>query len=165
MIILGIDVGVHGAIAVMRDGALADVIDMPVVKKTGKRAAVDRYALARIIDALGKEHITHAFIEEVWSTPRDGSVGSFMFGRAYEAACMVVAAHFIPTTEVTPVKWRNAMGVRKAQKKGDKTPSVQRANELFPKHSHLWVAKCHADRAEAALIAEHGRRVLSGATL
>lgn len=165
MRILGIDPGVYGAIALL-DGAALTVLDVPSVKATRSRSAVDRYELARMIDALASSgRIDHAFIEGVSSRPTDGHVGAFMFGRAYEALCMAVAAHFIPITEPTPAKWRNGLGIPRAEKPGDKTFVVARADTLFPTHAHQWRAKCHADRAEAALIAEYGRRVLAGATL
>ncbi len=164
MIILGIDPGVNGAIAVLSDGAL-DIIDVPtvtIVKSDKKRREVAVYELARIIDNLG--HVDHAFIERVGAMPRDGAVGAFAFGGVYWALRMAVASAFIPQTICSPVEWRNGLRIPRAEKPGDKTQVVARANELFPKYSHLWVAKCHADRAEAALIAEHGRRVLSGAS-
>ncbi len=162
--VMGIDPGVNGAIAVLSADDL-HVIDVPTVKCTGKRSAVDRYELARIIDRIASDgRIDHAFIEHVSSRPTDGHVGAFMFGRAYEALCMAVASAFIPITEVSPAKWRNALGISRPEKAGDKSHVIARANTMFPAYAHLWRAKSHADRAEASLIAEHGRRVLAGAS-
>ena len=163
MIVLGVDTGLKGCIAILRGTDDLELIDMPIVKATGKRSAIDRYELARIIDyhASG-EAITHAFIELVSSRPTDGHVGAFMFGRAYEAICMAIAAHFIPQTQVTPAAWRNALGIPRPEKPGDKSHVVARATTMFPSYAVHWRHKCHADRAEAALIGEYGRRVLCG---
>lgn len=179
MTILGVDPGVNGAFALIEDGVPVLVMDLPtvaVIKNDRKRRELDDYEFARMIDSAG--HIDHAFIERVGarggkptkpgddpSKPekRDGAVQAFAFGAVFGGIKAVIAAHFIPRTLVSPIEWRNALGIRRAEKPGDKSLVVARANELFPLHAHLWVAKCHADRAEAALIAEYGRRVLGAA--
>lgn len=165
MRVLGVDPGVHGAIALVDDGTLTvwDVPTVQVVKSDKKRREVDLYELARMVDALG--HVDHAFIEKVGAMPRDGAVGAFAFGGVYGALRMAIASSFIPQTLVSPAEWRNGLRIGRPEKPGDKQLVVARADTLFPKYSHQWRAKCHADRAEAALVAEYGRRVLTGATL
>lgn len=165
MRILGIDPGVHGAIALLDDGELIvwDVPTVQVVKNDKKRREVDLYELARMVDALG--HVDHSFIEKVGAMPRDGAIQAFAFGGVYWALRMAVASAFIPQTTVSPAEWRNGLRIQRPEKPGDKSLVVARADTLFPKHAHQWRAKGHSDRAEAALIAEYGRRVLTGATL
>ncbi len=156
---LGVDPGVNGALAILVDGELV-VHDLPTVangKGKGRRE-IDAYELARIIAVAGT--ITHAFVEKVGAMPTDGSIQAFSFGQVFGTIRGVLSAHFMPITLVSPIKWRNALGVRRSEKRGDKQPSVDMANQLFPKYNHLWRAKCHADRAEAALIAEYCRRTI-----
>lgn len=155
--ILGVDVGLNGAMAFLRESDL-EVVDIPTItigKSSGKRRReVDLYELARIIDAVPV--IEHAYVEKVGAMRGDGPVGAFAFGRTYGAILAVLAANFIPVTKVAPLVWRRGLRIP-ATSKGDKSAVVARANELFPEHSALWRAKCHADRAEAALIALWGK--------
>lgn len=166
-IVLGIDPGVNGAIAFLTDDGDLETLDIPTQsaargKSTRKRTEINAVELARIIDAAAPDH---AIVEAVGARPHDGSVQAFAFGKSFGIILGILAANFLPITLVTPQVWRKALGVAKGETAGDKRPSMRRATELFPEQAFNWAAKCNADRAEAALIAEYGRRLLARAAL
>lgn len=158
-VVLGCDPGLHGAVCLMEDGAILANEDIPTVecfRKSGKcYSEVDVYALANLLDGWIKRFVIihRATIERVSSRPTDGHMGAFSFGHTYGAMRMALASHFIPCEPVDTAVWRKGVGIPGRTPKGDKSAVVAKANELWPEHSHLWRAKCHADRAEAALIA------------
>ena len=154
--ILSVDPGLSGALAFMDVDGNIETIDMPVhrLKRNGKtKREVDRYELARIIDAHAP--ISHAFVEQVGAMPGQGVSSVFQFGRSLGIVEGVLAANFIPTDYVTPRKWRSALGVR-----AGKDGSRARASELMPRHAGQWIRVKDDGRAEAALIALYGAREL-----
>lgn len=159
MTILGIDPGLDGAIAVIRDGYLS-VYDMPVLKvKKGARKnnrEIDRYELARIIDAAVDGISAHAFVEQCQSQPGWGHMAAFKFGRTYECPIAILAANLIPFTLVSPRRWKN-----KLQVSADKDAARERASQWLPHCAKLWPLKKHDGRAEAAMIALYGARELA----
>lgn len=159
MIYIGIDPGIHGAIGVIYPSGLVSVFDMPIEsaargKSTKARNRVAAVVLADIIRAsVDVKAPVVAAVENVTARPTDGTVGAFSFGRCLGVVEGILGAFKIPIMYVSPVKWRNDLGIAKGIKAGDKGPSVTRATELYPDLAGEWKAKCHADRAEALLIA------------
>jgi len=141
--ILGIDPGVSGALAVYYPDhpMIIAIHDMPVDGK-----AVDGYELAKIIRQYNPEV---AFIEAVHSFSGQGVSSSFNFGCSYGVARGVVAACGIPTTLVSPQKWKRELELSK-----DKNQSLEMAR-LWP-DSDKFKRKKDDGRAEAALIAMYG---------
>ncbi len=152
MVILGIDPGLTGALALLSDGVV-EVFDMPTLKVLKSREVVWP-EVARWIDAAG--HIDHAVIERVATRPKMGKVGAFTFGYVAGGLRGIVSAHFIPITMVTPQRWKRDMGVPKA-----KDAARARASELLPSYCNLFVRVKDHGRAEAALIALWGERSLA----
>ena len=158
-VVLGVDPGLNGAIAFLDDAGALEVFDMPVhrLKRGGKaKREIDRYELARIVDAQGL--ITHAFVELVGAMPGQGVTSMFQFGRSLGIVEGVLSAGFVPIDYVTPRKWRAAMGVR-----AGKDGSRARASALMPRHASSWTRVKDDGRAEAVLIALWGARELGGA--
>lgn len=150
--ILGVDPGLSGAIAVFDGGDLVSVYDMPtldITKGKTKRRELDAANLAR---TFGLGVVDHVFVEQVGAMPRQGVSSTFSFGKSYGIIIGILAALQIPMTLVTPQKWKKAL-----QLGSDKEVSRRRALQLWPQHAELFKLKTHADRAEAALIAEWGR--------
>ena len=152
--ILGVDPGLGGALAFLGAGGALEVFDMPVhrLKRGGKtKREIDRYELARIVDAHGP--VAHAFVEQVGAMPGQGVTSMFQFGRSLGIVEGVLSAGFIPIDYVTPRKWRSGLGVR-----AGKDGSRARASALMPGHAELWTRVKDDGRAEAALIALYGQR-------
>ena len=150
MKLIGIDVGVNGALANLdpQAGSL-DVIDMPTLNLTKSRRALDPTALANYFDQFSGEKVI-VFIELSWPRPDDGAIAAFTFGMNYGIALMWAVANFIRTEKVSPQKWKRDMGIPAG---AGKDASRGRASQLMPRHAHFWPLKKHDGRAEAALIA------------
>jgi crossover junction endodeoxyribonuclease RuvC len=152
MILLGIDVGLRGALALVgADGELLDVHDMPVLADGPRgRAAVNGPLLAEIVF---RTHAQAAYIELVGARPGEGPSGAFSFGRSRGIIEGVCAAAGLPTTLLTPPVWRRAVGI--AQGAG-KDASRSEAIRRWPARADLFARKVDDGRAEACLIAVAG---------
>ena len=112
MIIAGIDIGVHGAIAILHVGErrpTVEVHDMPIlhdgpVTKAGKRRATINGPLLAAI--MAQSHADHAYVEHVAARPGEGAVGAFSFGRCRGIIEGVCAGLSIPVTFLTPAVWK-----------------------------------------------------------
>jgi len=153
MRVLGVDPGLDGALAI-HDGASLTVYDMPVVQARSRGRELDHTELARILDAAG--HLDHAVLEQAWPRPGEAASRAAKQGATWGAVRGVIAAQFIPITVVSPQKWAKALHVAKG-----KDASRARASELMPAHAHLWQRKRDDGRAEAALMAVYGLRMLT----
>jgi crossover junction endodeoxyribonuclease RuvC len=151
MSVIGIDIGVVGAVAVLSsEGELLKVEDMPVLR-TGpmNRATVSAPLLAEIIRAAGA---THAFVEYVGARPGEGAVGAFAFGRARGVIEGVCGAVGVPVTFLTPPCWKRAVGISG----GDKDRSRGEAVRRWPGQANLFARVRDNGRSDAALIALAG---------
>lgn len=142
----------------MFDGSSLIVEDVPTTTfKSGKKnkTVIVIPALADLFNVLFSG-ADHAFIEQVGAMPGQGVTSMFTFGKAAGCLEMGVAMCQVPYTMVTPAKWKMALGLNdKAEK------SILRANQLFPKYTSLFARKMDHNRAEAALIAWYGYRMLT----
>jgi crossover junction endodeoxyribonuclease RuvC len=154
MRILGIDPGAHGAIALLVDGKLTEVADMPTTTYKGK-ARIDAAALAVLIRRLAP---TEAWLERVAAMPGQGVSSMFAFGMAYGAVLGVLGALAVPVNMAAPAQWKAALRVPR-----DKGAARGRASELVPDGVRFWPLAKHDGRAEAALIACYGFRQGNGA--
>lgn len=110
-----------------------------------------------IISELASGNV-HLFIEHVHSMPGQGVASMFNFGKHYGMLRGMVIASQIPFESVQPLKWQTEFGLKK--KKGEtntqkKNRHKAKAQELFP------TLKITHATADAILIAEYGRRVMS----
>jgi len=155
-IVLGIDIGVVGAIAVMTaDGELIAIEDMPVLADgPAGRRAVNPALLAEII---ANSTADHAFIEYVGARPGEGAVGAFAFGRSRGVIEGVLAACGVPATHIAPAAWKRAVGIPPGRD-GAKDAARAKAIALWPKGARLFARVKDDGRAEAALIALAGMR-------
>lgn len=152
---LGVDVGNNGAIALIVDGKLEQVVDMPIVEiqrgKTVKRQ-VSAQALVGIIKDMNP---THAAVEKVASMPNQGVASMFAFGRSAGVIEGVLAALEVPVSYVQPAVWARTMN-----KGYGKDASRHRAMELHPDKQEWFKLVKHDGRAEAVLIAMWGEKQL-----
>ena len=151
--IIGIDVGLNGAIAMMRGETLTGVVDMPTVTLDRNGKAKRQISIPELIAILDEFKPEEAYIEKVFAMAGQGVTSVFSFGRSLGAIEGVIAARLIKTTLVTPQVWQKAMGVT-----GGKDGARARAMEVFPWQASLFKLKKHDGRADAALIAAWGLR-------
>jgi crossover junction endodeoxyribonuclease RuvC len=155
MIILGIDPGLSGALALYDTSEqTVEVFDMPVlelVRNGKKKGEVSAQALANLLAATT---IKAAFVERVNAMPGQGVTSVFSFGRSTGIVEGILAAYDIPTTLVTPQAWQKAVGQR-----AGKDGSRERAMQLFPAQVGLFQRKKDDGRSDAALIAYYGAKL------
>ncbi len=153
-IVLGIDPGVRGAIAVLNiNGDLLSIEDMPALPDGAKgRYAVNAPLLA---SAVYKSHAKLAFCELVAARPGEGVVGAFGFGRSRGVIEGVLAAAGIPVVMLTPPSWKRLVGIQAgtaAPKHAARIEAIRR----WPGKADLFARIKDDGRAEAALIGVAG---------
>lgn len=143
MIIIGIDPGLNGAIALLRHGQLVYADDLPVVDKR-----ISAQLLTDWFHDIQPDRPDLAIIEKVHAMPKQGVVSTFNFGRALGTIEGVLGALRIPTIHTPPTTWKRLAGIT-----ADKNTARQKAIDLWPEQAHLFARIKDADRAEAALLA------------
>jgi len=151
--IIGVDVGLDGAIAMMNGTDLIKVLDMPTVTLDRNGKAKRQISIPELIEIIDEFKPEEAYIEKVFAMSGQGVTSVFSFGRSLGAIEGVIAARSIKSTLITPQTWQKAMGVS-----GGKDGSRARAMELFPYQMDFFKLKKHDGRADAALIACWGLR-------
>ena len=171
MIAIGVDPGLHGAIAVVdtEKGRVLEVVDIPTfetfVGKKKRRRLDEAQLLNEVIRINGLYHEPHSAallvtIEQVGPQPKDGAVGAFAFGVVYGSIRMAFKAAGYRSEHARPQDWKKALHVPAL-----KDAAVSRADDLFPQDGGLWRGPrggALPDRAEAAMIARYGAEKLSG---
>lgn len=141
---VGIDPGVSGGIAALRDGVMA-CWKMPDTE-------ADIYQL---FDLLRDDRDCHAFVEHVHSMPQDGVRSAFTFGCNYGALRMALTAAGIPWEPVPPSTWLREMKLKK--QKGETETSWKNRHKAMAQRMWPSVTVTHAV-ADAMLLAECCRR-------
>lgn len=146
MIVIGIDPGLTGALAVLtHDGAVERLADLPVIRDRSL-AWIDGAELqSTLLDAL-RGRTARAVVERVSAMPKQGIASAFTFGVGFGSILGVLRALQIRIELVTPATWKRALGLS-----SDKHASLHKARLLFPT-ADLNLAK-HDGRAEALLLA------------
>ena len=149
----GIDVGNNGAIALVVDGVLDSVVDMPVVEIKRGRTTKRQVSAQALVGIIKEMNPTQAAVEKVGSMPNQGVSSTFAFGRSAGVIEGVLAALGVPVTYVQPAVWAKSMN-----KGYGKDASRHRAMELFPDKQDWFKLVKHDGRAEAVLIAMWGAK-------
>lgn len=152
--IVGIDVGVTGAIAFINQHDPSDyiVLDIPAELKVTngkKRRSVDFASLVTLLEEYLPE-IATCFVEAVHPMHTNGSIASFKLGQSYGGVVGVLTALKLPVSLVTPQVWKKHHNLLKK----DKSIALAYARSFYGT-SRLNRAKDH-NRAEALLIARYG---------
>lgn len=164
--ILGIDPGLTGALAMLDDdGKVRAVYDTPVAAKThGKGNEVDASGMFRLLEDLATT-VDQVFIERVWAMRRpdksgkpQGGTSLFGFGDTNGCTRMGLVAASLPFEWVLPAQWKTWAGLKGKPKDASRTLAIQRHPEVADQLSR----KKDDGRAEAILIADYGRHQLQG---
>jgi crossover junction endodeoxyribonuclease RuvC len=153
-LVLGIDIGVVGAIAVLSHSReLVSILDMPVLADgPAGRRSVNAPLLAEIIS---QSSATAAYVEYVSARPKEGAVGAFAFGRSRGVVEGVLAAAGLPVAFLTPPAWKRLVGIPPGRD-GAKDAARAEAIRRWPAKAALFARVKDDGRAEAALIAVAG---------
>lgn len=150
--VLGVDVGVTGALAWLDTTGELVIEDMPAVEHFtaagGKRRHVNP---DRLIELLSSRHADRAYIEKQWGQKGDGAIQAFGLGYAYGCLQTALGAALIVREPVASMTWRRWLKVPQGKAGG-----LHRARELFPAYGHYFKREKDHGRADAALIALWG---------
>ena len=151
MRIFGIDPGIAGAIAILDEKKIIDVIDLPTMadgkknKKQLNSAHLSQYISDNIID-LNK---TVVVVEQVNAMPGQGVTSMFNFGQSFGILKGICSAMQLPMYFVRPAKWKKYFNLINSEKDASRT----RAIEIFPYFSSQLSKKKDCNKADAILIA------------
>jgi crossover junction endodeoxyribonuclease RuvC len=144
--LLGIDPGISGAIAVL-DLETLDLIDGFVLPSGDGRINVAD--LLDHLDDLAPLPIGQVVIENVHSMPRQGVSTTFTFGRAFGTIEGVMLARRVPVDYIAPHVWKKKLSMPKDDKDGPR----QWARRRWPQ-SDLFGTKVRGQAiADAAALA------------
>jgi crossover junction endodeoxyribonuclease RuvC len=142
-LILGIDPGAHGAIAVLDEGGgLLEVLDMPSTPEANGRTATNAPLPAVL---LSRAHARIAFCEFVGARPTDAKVAAFAFGRARGVIEGCAGALGLPIVFLTPPTWKRLADIPPGAENKDLART--RAIARWPAHADLFARKCDTDHA------------------
>lgn len=156
--ILGIDPGVNGAAALVWPNGNIMVQDMPCHKEyvgSSWRSRIDTSELVTILHVMEFFAPVAAFVEQVHGRP--GFQSSKIGVLCHSAGLVegILNAFKIPVHLVPPHVWKGRMSLN-----SDKGKSRETAAKLFPDNADLFKRVKDDGRAEAALIAMYGLRLL-----
>jgi crossover junction endodeoxyribonuclease RuvC len=153
-IIIGIDPGVTGAIAVLdyNTAKLSSLVDMPTRKNLKGRNDVDSKELYEWFRKL-KSSIVMVGIENVTAFATKSLAAAFTFGAAAYAPRAVCEVLDIPYRMFTSVEWKKWYKLSGKDKDGSRVLAIQRYPEADI------TKKSHHNRAEALLIAEYALKL------
>lgn len=148
MIIVGVDPGASGCIAVLVDGEYSGHMHMPTMK-VGNNTRVNAAALAAYLRQFQPHH---AYIEMVGPMPGQGTASMFSFGHSAGVAQGVIQGMCIPSTMVTPQSWKKRAGLMGQTKDASRARAIQ----LWPGLRELDLISKGQALADALLIAKFG---------
>jgi len=152
--LIGIDPGVSGAVAILNSrGHLLDVFDAPTVEMKVGKALKRRISPEILVSLLLPFTDASAWVEQVSARPGQGVSSMFAFGESYGLVKGVLAGLQIQTNTVTPNAWKKEL-----QLNAGKDASRAKAAQMWPQQAGEFSRVKDDGKAEAALIAEYGRR-------
>lgn len=148
------------------------VFDTPtaiVTKSKGDRRIINRAEWRVICERAALMSPELVVFEHVGGVPKQSASASFTFGRAVDAmdsglwyAGLGPYVHY-----VAPVMWQRYFRLVDSRLGATEKQNLarQRATEMFPAYAHLFARARDHGRADAALLALYGRRVLAASKL
>ena len=145
--ILGIDPGLDGGIAIINGSEIELLETVPTEPKGGFiKRQVDAQKLSNILRVYP---ISVCYLERVASRPGQGVGSVFSFGDTYGTIRGVLGALNIPTYTVAPQTWKKELKI------SSKEDSLKAIKELYPL---LKMRKKDHNIAEALLLALYGKK-------
>ena len=151
MKIIGIDPGLSGAIAIMQEKKVINLVDMPIMSEGKKnKRQLNSAQLVKII----KENIENndeiaVIVENVSAMPGQGVTSMFNFGQTFGAIKGVCAALELPIFFVRPSKWKKHFDLINSSKDASRTKAI----EMYPALSNQLAKKKDVNKSDAILIA------------
>ena len=151
MKIIGIDPGLSGAIAVLKDIKVLSLFEMPVMAegKKNKRQLNSAQLVNIIKENTNDEEEIAVIVEQVNAMPGQGVTSMFNFGQTFGAIKGVCAALGLPIFFVRPSKWKKYFELINSSKDASRTKVI----EMYPSFSKQLAKKKDVNKSDAILIA------------
>jgi hypothetical protein len=154
---LGVDPGVTGAIAVLADGELLRVIDLPSLKRDNGSNEIDAMRLSALLRGVlqhGLGAAVHAVCEELSTRPTNSRTLDQRSGVNAGIVLGVLGALGVSVSRVHPQRWKRHFALIKQPKDASRIVAMSE----FPKHGTTFRLINSHNRADATLIALWGYR-------
>ncbi len=151
MRVIGIDPGLSGAIAVLKDKKIQEIFDVPVMPegKKNKRQLNSAQLVKLIKDIISDNEETVVVVEHVTAMPGQGVTSMFNFGQTFGAIKGICAALGLPIFFVRPAKWKKYFDLINSSKDASRTKAI----EMYPSISDQLSKKKDVNKSDAILIA------------
>ncbi len=151
MIVVGIDPGLSGAIAILENNKVLNIFDMPVMAegKKNKRQLNSAQLVSIIKDSTKPDAEIVVVVEQVNAMPGQGVTSMFNFGQTFGAIKGVCAALELPIFFVRPSKWKKHFELINSSKDSSRTKVI----EMYPSLSSQLAKKKDVNKSDAILIA------------
>ena len=153
MIIIGIDPGLSGAIAILDDKKVLSIFEMPVMAegKKNKRQLNSAQLVNIIRENIKKNEEAVVVVEQVNAMPGQGVTSMFNFGQTFGAIKGVCAALELPIFFVRPSKWKKHFDLINSSKDSSRTKAI----EMYPLIAQQLSKKKDVNKSDAILIARY----------
>ena len=153
MLVIGIDPGLSGAIAILEDKKVLNILDMPVMTEGKKnKRQINSAQLVNIIKKnIYKTDEISVVVEQVNAMPGQGVTSMFNFGQTFGAIKGVCAALELPIFFIRPSKWKKHFELINSSKDASRTKAI----EMYPSLSDKLSKKKDVNKSDAILIARY----------
>ena len=154
MKIIGIDPGLSGAIAVLKNNKVLNLFDMPIMSegKKNKRQLNSALLVSLLKDnILNDEEDVAVVVEQVNAMPGQGVTSMFNFGQTFGAIKGICAALELPIFFVRPSRWKKHFELINSSKDSSRTKAI----EMYPSLSNHLAKKKDVNKSDAILIARY----------
>ena len=163
-LIIGIDPGLKGGIAMIQGAELKGLYPMPLIKKNNKQV-LDLEDLKSLLQNMKDEYIPIVYLEECWAhgpqnfryARKKSPQSMFTFGKGFGELIGLLVGLNIPYKIVPPNKWKIKLKITGREK--TKEDSIIKIKEFFPDVNLKSSSRSKIDHdgmAESLLIAIYG---------
>ena len=151
MKVIGIDPGLSGAIAILKNNKVLGIFDIPVMTegKKNKRQLNSAHLVNIIKENIAGDEETVVIVEQVNAMPGQGVTSMFNFGQTFGAIKGICAALNLPIFFVRPLKWKKHFELVNSSKDSSRTKAI----EMYPTLSNQLAKKKDVNKSDAILIA------------
>ena len=151
MKVIGIDPGLSGAIAILKDNKVLNLFEMPVMEEGKKnKRQLNSDQLAKLIkNNIEIDEEVSVVVEQVNAMPGQGVTSMFNFGQTFGAIKGICATLDLPIYFVRPSKWKKHFELINSSKDASRTKAI----EMYPSLSNDLAKKKDVNKSDAILIA------------
>ena len=151
MIVIGIDPGLSGALAILENKRVLGIFEMPVMPegKKNKRQLNSAQLVNILRDNIKINNEIAVVVEQVNAMPGQGVTSMFNFGQTFGAIKGICAALKLPIFFVRPSKWKKYFELINCSKDSSRTKVI----EMYPSLANQLSKKKDVNKSDAILIA------------